>query len=273
MPSARESSMRAAERRKPSPHDFDAAIFDMDGVVTQTAAVHSTAWKRMFDEYLALRATRLGEPFVEFTHASDYLKHVDGRPRYQGVANFLGSRGIQIAFGSPSDAPSAETVCGLGNRKNEIFNQLIESDGVSVYASTVRLLVSLREHGIRLALATSSRNSSVILQRTNTSQFFEAVVDGIEAERLGLKGKPEPDIFTTACARLGVPPDRAIVVEDAVSGVAAGAKGGFALTLGVAREDNAAELKAHGADAVVTDLAETGFDDLNRLIQDKRAGI
>jgi len=235
--------------------------------------VHSTAWKRMFDEYLSIRAKRLEEPFVEFTHAADYLPYVDGRPRYQGVANFLMSRGIKLAFGSPFDPPFAQTICGLGNRKNEIFNQLIESDGVAVYASTLRLMVSLREQGIRLALATSSRNSSMVLERTNTSQFFEAVVDGLEAERLGLKGKPEPDIFTTACARLGVLPNRAIVVEDAVSGVAAGAKGGFALTLGVAREDNAAELKAHGADAVVTDLAETDFADLNRLIQDKRASI
>lgn len=264
--------MRAAERQ-PAPRGFDAVIFDMDGVVAQTASVHSTAWKRMFDEYLAIRARRLGEPFVEFTHASDYRQYVDGRPRYQGVANFLGSRGIGLALGSPSDAPLAETVCGLGNRKNEIFSRLIESDGAAVYPSTLRLLVSLRGHGIRLALATSSRNSSVVLDRTDTLQFFEAVVDGLEAERLGLKGKPEPDIFATACARLGVPPNRAIVVEDAVSGVAAGAKGGFALTLGVAREDNAAELKAHGADAVVTDLAETDFADLNRLIQDKRARI
>ena len=261
--------MGAAEGQ-PSPHDFAAAIFDMDGVVTQTASVHSTAWKRMFDEYLEMRARRFGEPFAEFAHASDYLNYIDGRPRYQGVANFLRSRGIEIVHGSPTDAPSAETVCGLGNRKNEIFSQLIESNGVAVYASTIRLLVSLREHGIRLALATSSRNSSMVLERTNTSQFFEAFVDGLEIERLGLKGKPEPDIFTVACARLGVPPNRAIVVEDAVSGVAAGAKGGFALTLGVAREDNAAELRAHGADAVVTDLSETDFDDLNRLVRSKR---
>lgn len=264
--------MRAAERQ-PSPRDFDAVIFDMDGVVTQTASVHSTAWKRMFDEYFAVRARRLGEPFVEFTHASDYLQHVDGRARYQGVANVLIARGIKLAFGSPSDAPSAETICGLGNRKNEIFNQLVESEGIAVYASTVRLLVALRGHGIRLALATSSRNSAMVLERTQTAEFFAAVVDGLEAERLGLKGKPEPDIFTTACARLGVPCDRAIVVEDAMSGVAAGAKGGFALTLGVARENNAAELLAQGADAVVTDLAEIDFDELNQLIQEKRASI
>lgn len=252
--------------------DFDAAIFDMDGVLTQTAAVHSLAWKRMFDEYLHLREKNYGEKFSEFTHAGDYLAYVDGRPRNQGVATFLKSRGIDLPFGSLEDSAGTESVCGLGNRKNALFNQIISNEGVKLYDSTVVLIQELLRAGVRIGLATSSKNSAIILQKTRTSFLFATVIDGLVSEKLGLKGKPEPDIFTTASDTLGVACARAIVIEDAVSGVQAGARGGFGLVIGVAREDNAAELKEHGADVVVSDLAETSIEKIDLLVKAKRAG-
>jgi beta-phosphoglucomutase family hydrolase len=256
---------------EPGKRDFDAAVFDMDGVITRTAAVHSTAWKRMFDEYLRIRETKYREPFREFTHAADYLTHVDGRPRYKGVEAFLHSRGIVLPPGSADDRPGCETVCGLGNRKNALFNEIIENEGVGVYDSSLVFIEELRAQGIQVGLATSSRNSAAVLSTTRTAHLFATVVDGIVSAKLGLRGKPEPDIFITAAANLGVPSARAIVVEDAVSGVQAGAKGGFALVIGVARENNARELRDHGADVVVGDLAETSLEQINRLIQHKRA--
>lgn len=244
----------------------------MDGVITQTAAVHSLAWKRMFDDYLLSRESRYGEPFREFTHAGDYLSYVDGRPRYRGVEAFLKSRGIVLPAGTAADLPGAETVCGLGNRKNAVFNQIIATEGVRVYDSTIALILALLEQGVRVGLATSSRNSGVILAKTRTAPLFATVVDGLVSEKLGLRGKPEPDIFVTAARNLGTSPDRSIVVEDAVSGVQAGAKGGFALVIGVAREDNAGELAANGADLVVRDLAETNLAEISRAIRVRRAG-
>jgi beta-phosphoglucomutase family hydrolase len=253
--------------------DFDAVIFDMDGVITDTAAVHSHAWKRMFDEYLRRREREHGEAFREFTHAGDYRSYVDGKPRYQGVEAFLASRGIRLAPGAPEDPAGRETVCGLGNRKNELFNDLIETTGVRVYGSTLVLIHDLLHAGLKVGLATSSRNSALVLSRTQTAGLFATIVDGLVSERLGLKGKPHPDIFVTAAANLGVPCARAIVVEDAVSGVRAGARGGFALVVGVARENNALELGEAGADLVVGDLAETGLADLDARIRAKREAV
>jgi HAD superfamily hydrolase (TIGR01509 family) len=267
-PTTRESRQQGVEGKL----DFDAAIFDMDGVLTQTAAVHSIAWKRMFDEYLRTRESKYGEPFKEFTHASDYLKYVDGRPRNRGVETFLQSRGIILPFGSPEKGDEGETICALGNRKNTLFNRIIESEGVRLYDSTVALIQDLLRQGTKVGLATSSKNSAVILHKTNTAHLFGTVVDGLVSEKLGLKGKPEPDIFSTASANLGVPSAHAIVIEDAVSGVQAGAKGGFALVIGVAREDNAQELRDHGADLVVRDLSETSVEKINLLVRAKRAG-
>lgn len=268
------SKSRASQRDagQPCARAFDAAIFDMDGVLTETAAVHSTAWKRMFDEYLRRRAQTRAEPLKEFSHAHDYLRYVDGRPRYQGVKAFLESRGIDLPFGEPSDPADAETICGLGNRKNEIFNHIIHSEGVRVYRSTVDLIQALQDAGIKVGLATSSKNSGLILAKTRTDPLFATVVDGITSERLGLKGKPQPDIFVTACENLRAHPARAIVFEDAVSGVQAGAAGGFAFVVGVARENNARELREQGADLVVTDLAELTVEEIDRKIRLKRAG-
>ena len=242
----------------------------MDGVVTKTAAVHSLAWKRMFDEYLHYREKKHGEPFHEFTHADDYLSFVDGRPRYKGVETFLKSRGINIPFGGPEDEPGKETVCGLGNRKNVFFNRVLEEEGVGVYDSTLKLIKELLERGVKVGVATSSKNCALILKKARITKLFETRVDGIVSAALGLKGKPEPDIFTTACDNLGVKHHRAIVIEDAVSGVQAGAKGHFGLVIGVARENNAHELKANGADVVVEDLSEVTVDKINRLIQSRQ---
>ena len=252
--------------------NFDAAIFDMDGVVTRTAAVHSLAWKKMFDEYLHYREREFHEPFHEFTHAGDYLSFVDGRPRYKGVDTFLKSRGINLPPGQPEDEPGQETVCGLGNRKNEFFNQALEAEGVGVYESTLKLVRELSERGVKVGIATSSKNCLPILEKAGISGLFATRVDGMVSAALGLKGKPEPDIFTTASDNLGVKYHRAIIVEDAVSGVQAGRKGHFGLVIGVAREDNAGELRDNGADYVVTDLSELNGDKLDKLIVSKRAG-
>lgn len=266
------SPVPSAARLLPGAWAFDAVIFDMDGVVTDTAAVHAQAWKQMFDEFLRRWERERGEPFREFTLAGDYRNFVDGRPRYQGVGAFLESRGIQLPAGSAGDAPDCETVCGLGNRKNELFNRIVGTDGVRVFDSTVAFIQALRGAGRRVGLATSSRNSALVLGATGLARLFGTVVDGVVSERLGLKGKPQPDIFVTAAANLGVTPARAIVVEDAVSGVRAGAAGGFGLVVGVAREGNAAELRAHGADVVVGDLGEISMEAMNQKVRVAPAG-
>jgi beta-phosphoglucomutase family hydrolase len=252
--------------------NFDAVIFDMDGVITKTAVVHSLAWKKMFDEYLHYREEKYNEPFREFTHADDYLFFVDGRPRYKGVETFLKSRRINIPFGELEDEPIKETVCGLGNRKNEFFNKVLGEEGVSVYDSTIKLIKELLERGVKVGVATSSKNCVLMLKNAGINNLFETCVDGVVSAELGLKGKPEPDIFTTASDNLGVKHHRAVVIEDAVSGVQAGFKGNFGLVIGVARENNAQELRTNGADFVVEDLSEVTVDKINKLIQSKQAG-
>jgi beta-phosphoglucomutase family hydrolase len=241
-------------------YPFDAVIFDLDGVITRTALVHSAAWKKMFDGYLREREANYGKPFREFTMKDDYLPYVDGKPRYKGVESFLESRGISIPFGDPSDGPEKETVCGIGNRKNIAFNEALKSDGVQVYDSTVELIHRLKNEGIRIGVASSSKNCKQVLEAAGLLDLFETRVDGEVSAELGLKGKPEPDIFTVAADNLGVTYDRAVVVEDAVSGVQAGRKGNFGLVLGIAREENEKELWLHGADIVVKDIGEIGFD-------------
>jgi len=249
---------------------FEAAIFDMDGVVTNTTAAHSKAWKQIFDEYLKVRAESHEEAFVEFTHARDYLGFVDGRPRFDGVEAFLKSRGIIIPRGSPEDGLGSETVYALGSRKNVVFNQIIEREGVSVFGGTIAMIREMLARDIKVGLATSSYNSSAILKRAGAAKLFETIVDGLDLAVRGLKGKPEPDIFRAAAANLGVSSDQTIVFEDAVSGVKAGMRGGFALTIGIARENNARELRENGADMVVGDLSETTLEQIDQLVQDKR---
>ena len=241
-------------------YNLKAVIFDLDGVITKTALVHSAAWKKMFDEYLLKREERDSEKFREFSHENDYLPYVDGKPRYKGVESFLKSRGIDIPFGNPSDSPDMETICGLGNMKNKAFNDVLERDGVEVYASTVELIRELKNNGIKVGVASSSKNCKAVLEKAGLLNLMETRVDGIVSAEMGLHGKPEPDIFTTAADNLGVPYDKCVVVEDAVSGVQAGKAGNFGLVLGIARENNKQELKTNGADIVVEDISEIGFN-------------
>ena len=250
-----------------SENHFDAVIFDLDGVITKTALVHSTAWKKMFDDYLKEREQKYNEPFREFTHLGDYLPFVDGKPRYKGVGDFLTSRGIELPFGDPSDGHEQETVCGLGNRKDFAFNEILKRDGVEVYESTHSFIYALKEAGIRIGVASSSKNCKPVLEAANLLHHFETRVDGVVSAELGLKGKPEPDIFTRAADNLGVAYDRTVIIEDAVSGVQAGHAGSFGLVIGVAREENERELLINGADIVVTDLSEIDIDRINEWFE------
>ena len=236
-------------------HKVQAVIFDLDGVITKTATVHSHAWKKMFDDYLRERASKAGEPFKAFTR-EDYLAFVDGKPRYDGVKSFLESRNITLPFGSPDDAPDKKTVCGLGNKKNDAFNEVLRNEGVEVYPSTVKLMEQLHEEKIRVGVASSSKNCEAVLNAAGLSHLVETRVDGVVSAKMGLNGKPAPDIFLTAAKNLNCDYHYSVVVEDAVSGVAAGKNGNFGLVLGVAREDNKAGLWANGADMVVEDLEE-----------------
>jgi trehalose 6-phosphate phosphatase len=235
----------------------EAAVFDLDGVVTFTARVHAAAWKELFDEYLRSREQRFGEPFRPFDADTDYRAFVDGRPRYEGVRIFLESRDIYIPYGSPSDSPEAETISGLGNRKNNFFLMKVQELGVDVDQEAVRFIRELREVGVRIGLASSSKNAAPILQRVGLLDLFDQIVDGIVSERLGLHGKPQPDIFLKCLELLGgTDPRRAMVVEDAIAGVQAGRLGGFGLVLGVDRHNEAESLLKHGADLVIQDFSE-----------------
>lgn len=240
----------------------DAAVFDLDGVVTFTARVHAAAWKELFDEYLHFREERFGEPFRPFDSESDYRAYVDGKPRYDGVRGFVESRGIHLNEGTPSDPPDRETVCGLGNRKNDLFVAKTREMGVDVDHEAVRFIRELRDHNVRVGLASSSKNAVPILERVGLLDLFGAIVDGRVSERLGLKGKPQPDIFLKSLELLGGGnnPGRAMVVEDAIAGVRAGRAGGFGLVLGVDRAGDAAELLEHGAHWVIRDFREISAD-------------
>ncbi len=238
-----------------SPKDFDAVIFDLDGIVTRTADLHASAWKRMFDRYLSARASRTGETFAPFRRDHDYTRFVDGKPRYDGVRDFLRSRGIDLPEGAPTDDPNQETVCGLGNRKNEDFRAILAEKGARCYETTVEFIRGLHRAGIRTAVISASRNAREILSETGVSHLFEVRVDGCDAANLKIPGKPAPDIFLAAAAKLGVTPRRSVVVEDALAGVAAGQAGKFGLVVGVDRANQPQEL-AKFADIVVRDLLE-----------------
>ena len=247
--------MQTAARSVVSGARHDAVIFDLDGVITRTARVHARAWKRVFDDYLAERSAATGESFVTFDERADYLEYVDGKPRYDGVRDFLASRGIVLPEGDPGDPPGAATVCGIGNRKNERFNELLRSEGAEVYEHGVELVRRVRRAGLRTAIVSSSRNCVPVLESVGALGLFDAKVDGHDAEARGLAGKPSPDIFLAAVAALQTEPGRAVVVEDARAGVEAGRRGGFDLVIGVDRGGQGEALLAHGADVVVTDLA------------------
>jgi beta-phosphoglucomutase family hydrolase len=238
------------------PDAVTACLFDLDGVLTQTAKVHDAAWTAMFDDFLRVRAERSGEAYVPFDPAEDYNRYVDGRPRADGVRTFLASRGIQLPDGSPDDPPTAPTVNGLGNRKNVALLELIRTQGVEVYPGSVRYLEAARAAGLRRAVVSASANCADILTAAGLNDLLEYRVDGVVAARDGLRGKPHPDTFLVAARALGVAPAQAAVFEDAVAGVQAGHAGGFGYVVGVDRVHHADALRAEGASIVVNDLAE-----------------
>ena len=236
--------------------NFDAALFDLDGVLTATAKLHAAAWKRMFDDFLERRAEARQQPFVAFDVSGDYVHYVDGMPRFDGVRSFLAARGIDLPDGAPTDAPSAETICGLGNQKNELVNEIMAREGVEAYPGSVKAVNFLKEHGYKTAVVSSSENCAAVLKAARIESLFDVRVDRQTAVHLKLAGKPAPDMFLAAARQLGVDARRAIVVEDAIAGVQAGKRGGFGLVIGIDRAGNADALRSQGADLVVRDLEE-----------------
>jgi beta-phosphoglucomutase family hydrolase len=238
------------------PNAIRACLFDLDGVLTQTAKVHAVAWKEMFDAFLRRRAAQTGESFEPFDPVADYDEYVDGKPRYDGVRSFLTARGIALPEGTPDDPPDAVTIHGLGNRKNELVLAMIERQGVEVYEGSVRYVRAVRDAGLGRAVVTSSANADEVLAAAGIDDLFEVRIDGVVAAREHLEGKPAPDTFIAAARALEVARDRAAVFEDALAGVAAGRAGRFGLVVGVDRAGQADELLKHGADVVVSDLSE-----------------
>ena len=238
------------------PQQITACLFDLDGVLTQTAKVHDAAWKQTFDEFLRRRAQQTGEPFKEFDPVSDYDDYVDGKPRYDGVRSFLQSRGIELPEGSPDDPPSADTITGIGNRKNDLVLKLIKEHGVEPYEGSVRYVHAVRDAGLRRAVVSSSTNCKDVLIAAGIEDLFEARIDGLVADEQHLKGKPAPDMFLAGAKELDVEPAHAVVFEDALAGVQAGRDGHFGFVVGVDRVGQAEQLREHGASIVVRDLGE-----------------
>jgi len=238
------------------PAGVTACLFDLDGVLTQTAKVHAAAWKQTFDEYLRRRAAERGAEFVPFDSVADYDEYVDGKPRADGVRSFLAARGIELPEGTPEDPPDAETIAGIGNRKNPIALKMIHDQGVEPYGGSVRYVKAVRAAGLRRAVVSSSTNCRDVLAAAGIEDLFEEIIDGHVAEREHLNGKPAPDTFLAGARALGVALAQAAVFEDALAGVQAGRAGNFGFVVGVDRVGQADALKAHGADIVVRDLAE-----------------
>jgi beta-phosphoglucomutase family hydrolase len=240
------------------PDGIKACLFDLDGVLTDTASVHDAAWKQMFDAFLQQRSQTTGEPFVPFDPGNDYAQYIDGRPRTDGVRTFLKSRGIELPDGSPDDPPDALTVHGLGNRKNRLLLHHIEHDGVQVYEGSRRYLQAARDAGLRRIVVSSSANTAQVLKVTHLAELVEGWIDGIAIEKEHLKGKPAPETFLEGARCADVEPKEAAVFEDAIAGVEAGRAGAFGFVVGVNRLDreHAAALRTHGADIVVSDLAD-----------------
>jgi alpha,alpha-trehalose phosphorylase len=240
------------------------------GVVTRTATLHAAAWKDLFDDFLRRHSETSGTPFKPFDAHADYLMRVDGRPRYEGVRSLLASRGIELPEGDP-DPPEAQTVYGLGKRKDALFERALRKDGVETYASSIALIRALRDQGVRTAVVTSSRHGREILATVGIGRLFDARVDGIDIDDLGLKSKPEPDALLECTRTLGVTPMRSVVIDDAVSGVEAARNGEFGLVVGIGRGGNRKALEGHGADVVVNDLGELSIEELStRLLARER---
>lgn len=287
-PACHTSSMEPAGTRSPARLGFDAAIFDLDGVVTKTARLHAQAWKQTFDEFLRQRAGDAGEsagspgssgrsepfePFEPFSIDTDYAEYVDGRTRADGVRCFLASRGIELPEGDAHDPATAMTVAGLGNRKNQLFHELLQEGGVSVYEPAVRLVRALRQRGVRVAVATSSRNGKTVLAAAGLADLFDVRIDGELAAALGLAGKPSPDTFLESARRLGVEPRSAVLCEDALAGVQAGRRGGFGLVVGVDRKRQGGALRESGADVIVSSFEDVTPEILDRWFLQNTRGV
>ncbi len=238
------------------PDGVSACLFDMDGVVTQTASLHAAAWKEMFDDFLRSYAASTGTPFVPFDSRAEYDQYVDGKPRLDGTRSFLQSRGITLPEGSPDDPPGTPTIYGLSNRKNDLVLAKIAAGGVQVYQDTITYIRAVRAGGISTAIVSASANTKLVLDSAGIAGLFDVRMDGVIAKQRGLRGKPAPDTYLAAAQLLHVTPHQAAVFEDAQAGVAAGRAGGFALVVGVDRVGQAAELREHGADIVVQDVTE-----------------
>jgi alpha,alpha-trehalase len=238
------------------PERFDAVLFDLDGVLTMTAKVHAACWKKLFDDFLRERAAEQNEPFRPFDIETDYKLYVDGKLRYEGVRSFLESRGIHLPYGNPDSTPDHKTVCGLGNFKDDMVKEILESEGVEVYEGAMALVRRVRSMGIKTAVVSASINCEAVLMAAGIADLFDVRVDGEVAARLDLASKPAPDAYLKAAEWLGVQTNRAVVVEDAISGVQAGRAGGFGLVIGVDRKGDAQALRDNGANVVVTDLGE-----------------
>jgi beta-phosphoglucomutase family hydrolase len=235
---------------------FDAVLFDLDGVLTDTAKIHAACWKRMFDDFLREHAAEKGEPFRPFDIGTDYKLYVDGKARFDGVQSFLESRGIHMPYGDPDSPPNKETICGLGNHKDEMVKEAIQSEGVEPFEGSVAFVRQIRNQGIRTGVVSASSNCEAVLKSAGIADLFDVRIDGEVAARLNLAGKPAPDTFLKAAEELGVVPQRAVVVEDAISGAQAGRDGGFGLVVGIDRKADPESLWENGADIVVNDLAE-----------------
>ena len=246
------------------PDGTRACLFDLDGVLTDTASVHAAAWKQMFDDYLRARAERDGTPFVPFDVKTDYGPYVDGKPRLAGTDAFLRSRGIELPLGGPEDPPDAETLTALSTKKNNLVQEKIVTVGVDVYPGSVRYLQACREAGLKTACVSSSANAEKVLEVADLAQYIDHRVDGVTAKERGLPGKPAPDTFLAAAADLGVDKSEAVVFEDALAGVESGKAGGFGFVVGVDRLGQADALREHGADVVVSDLGELDATVLDR---------
>ena len=235
---------------------LEAVLLDMDGVVTDTARAHAAAWKEMFDEFLRQHAKARKEAFESFDAKRDYLQYVDGKPRHQGVVDFLAARGIELPYGSEDDGPRQQTVCGLADRKNRLFNEWLQQNRVRTFPGSLKLIRDLRRRGIPVAVFSASRNAAKVLENSGVSDLFDILVDGSDLARLGLPGKPAPAMLHEAVKRLGVQSARSAVIEDAVAGVEAGAAGAFGLVIGVDRGNHADALRTAGADLIINDLSE-----------------
>lgn len=233
---------------------MDAVLFDLDGVLTDTASLHARAWKQMFDEFLTRWCEVHDHPFQQFSIERDYLQYVDGKPRLEGVASFLESRRIVLPDGVAEDGPEQDTIHALAKRKNELVLGLIRGGGVEAFEGSVRFVEHVRARGLRTAVVSSSRNAGEVLAAAGIDHLFDDRVDGVVAAEMGLPGKPAPDTFVACAHRLDTTPERSVVVEDAVVGVQAGRLGGFGLVIGVDRGDDGARLEDEGADIVVADL-------------------